>query len=214
MSDLPTLLPPNAQKVEYDLEQLSARLQGMADPAAALWDAEICPAHLLGYLAWAFSVEVWDSAWPEQYRRQVLVDAVAVHRVKGSIGSVRRALGNIGFRTDISEWFEHGGDPHTFRIDAYGEDVFAAGFQIDAHLFDVVSRLIQNVKPARSHFDLRIGESFNVDMTAKVGLRQKHRHGGELTPQPPVHVLVSEPALASGIRRRARHQCELTNSEE
>ncbi len=60
MSDLPTILPPNAQETERELEQLSGRLLGFGDPIAGLWDASLCPEHLLSYLAWAFSVEVWD----------------------------------------------------------------------------------------------------------------------------------------------------------
>lgn len=204
MFDLSTLLPPNAQKVEYDLEQLSARLQGMADPVQGLWDAAICPEHLLPYLAWAFSVEVWEASWPESYRRQVLVDAVQVHRRKGTVGSVRRALGGIGFRTDITEWFEHGGAPHTFQIDAYGEDVFAAGFGINPALFQLITMVLINVKPERSHFDLRIGETFDATTTAKPGMRQRVRHNAALTPQPRSHELSCSPDLAPGIRRRAR----------
>ncbi len=205
MFDMPTILTMNAQKVEHDLEQLSARLQGMADPVQGLWDAEICPEHLLPYLAWAFSVEVWDTKWPEAYRRQVLVDAVLVHRRKGTVGSVRRSLRGIGFRTDISEWFQHGGGPHTFRIDAFGNDIFASGFQIDAALFSLVRILLINVKPERSHFDLRIGESFNLTTTAKAGLRQSRRQTTDLSPRPRGHEIESNLGLAFGMRSRARH---------
>ncbi len=184
MFDLPTLLPPNAQKVEYDLEQLSARLQGMADPVQGLWDAAICPEHLLPYLAWAFSVKVWEASWPEAYRRQVLVDAVQVHRRKGTVGSVRRALGGIGFRTDISEWFEHGGDPHTFQIDAYGDDVFAAGLGVNPALLHLVTLILINVKPERSHFELRIGERFDTGVHMRVGTRGEARQDVHHDPDP------------------------------
>jgi len=208
MSDLPTLLPPNAQAIELDLEQLSARLQGLADPVQGLWDASICPAHLLPYLAWAFSIEVWEASWSEAHRRQVLVDAVAVHRRKGTIGSVRRALGNIGFRTEISEWFQHGGDPHTFRVDAYGADVFAAGYQIDPALLQMLALVLVNIKPERSHFDLRVGETFDVTATAKPGCRQSARNRATLSPQPRTHELDAAPYLAPGIRQRGRMRAE------
>lgn len=158
MFDLPTLLPPNAQKVEYDLEQLSAHLQGMAAPVQSLWDAEICPEHLLPYLAWAFSVEVWEASWPEAYRRQVLVDAVQVHRRKGTVGAVRRSVTARGFDVELFEWFETGDAPHTFRLDAYSPaplDEFAGSQSLGvAQLRSIVAF----AKPERSHLTgLRIG---------------------------------------------------------
>lgn len=203
MFDLSTLLPPNAQKVEYDLEQLSVRLQGMADPVQGLWDAEICREHLLPYLAWALSVEVWDATWPEAYRRQVLVDAVQVHRRKGTVGSVRRALGGIGFRTDISEWFEHGGDPHTFQIDAYGDDVFAAGFQINPALLHLVTLALVNVKPARSHFTLRVGERRGCAVNVRTGSIQRARDARHVVPALPVDPHNAGLVVRTGHRDRA-----------
>lgn len=203
MSDLPTVLPPNAQSIELTLEQLSARLQGMADPVAALWDAEICPEHLLGYLAWALSVEVWDPAWSENERRRVLIDAVQVHRVKGTIGAVRRALEGIGFRTDIREWFETGDDPHTFRIEAFGEDVFAGGFAINVALLEMITDILDNVKPERSHFTLRIGETFESDAYLRNGSRQKRFNRLDLEPQPRAH-LAENPIYARSSNRSKR----------
>ncbi|SMX27294.1 Phage tail protein (Tail_P2_I) [Pelagimonas phthalicica] len=188
MSDLPTLLPPNARKVEYDLEQLSSRLQGMADPVAALWDAEICPVHLLPYLAWAFSVEVWDASWSEQQRRQVVIDAIKIHRRKGTVGAVRKALAGIGFRTDLTEWFETGGEPHTFRIDAFGDDVFEAGFGINPELFHLVTLILVNVKPERSHFTLRIGEKKGGTIETGVASCQRVKNCRVATPAVPSDV--------------------------
>lgn len=205
MFDLPTILKPNATDHDRALEQAIRKGQPDLTPIAKLMNPDTCPAHLLGWLAWAFSVDVWEATWSEATKREVIKRSITIHRIKGTAGAVRRALGTIGFRTDISEWFEHGGDPHTFRIDAFGDDIFAAGFQIDAELLEMVTTLIENVKPVRAHFALRIGESFNVTTTAKVGLRQRRRHGGALSPQPRTHEIESDPGLAPGIRRRARH---------
>lgn len=205
MFDKPTLLKPNATKHDRALEQAIHKGKPDLTPIAKLMDPDTCPAHLLGWLAWAFSVDVWEATWSEAMKREVVKRSIVIHRIKGTAGAVRRALGSVGFRTDISEWFEHGGDPHTFRIDAFSDDIFAAGFQINAELLEMVTTLIENVKPVRAHFSLRIGEGFNVTTTAKVGLRQRRRHGGNLSPQPRTHEIENGPGLASGIRRRARH---------
>lgn len=210
MFDLPSILKPNATDHDRALEQ--AIRQGKPDltPIATLMNPETCPAHLLGWLAWAFSVDVWEATWSEVMKREVIKRSIVIHRIKGTAGAVRRVLSTIGFRTDISEWFEHGGDPHTFRIDAFGDDIFAAGFQIDAELLEMVTTLIENVKPVRAHFALRIGESFNVTATAKPGIRQQARHRAALSPQPRSHELISMPGLAAGIRQRSRMRLNLT----
>lgn len=202
MSDLPTILPPNAQEIERELEQLSGRLLGFGDPIAGLWDASLCPEHLLSYLAWAFSVEVWDSAWPENQKRQVLIDAVQVHRAKGTIGSVRRALGGIGFEAEIAEWFDYGGEPHTFRIDAYGDDVFAAGMSIDSRTLALVTSILVNLKPQRSHFELRIGERFDTAVYARAGARGRTRSDLSHDPNPRTRVSVGTTLMRVGSRAR------------
>ena len=158
MFDLPSILPPNHTAVEAALEQAIRKGKPDLTPIAKLMNPDTCPDDLLGWLAWTFSVDVWDANWSEMIKREVIRRSIAIHRIKGTVGSVRRALATISFRSDISEWFEHSGDPHTFRIDVFADDIFDAGFQIDAKLHALVTELIQNVKPVRAHFTLRIGE--------------------------------------------------------
>lgn len=209
MSDLSTLLPPNAQKVEYDLEQFSARLQGMADPVQGLWDAEVCPEHLLPYLAWAFSVDDWEADWDARAKRALLADVIGIHRQKGTLGSVKRALGAIGFRLDVQEWFQYGGAPHTCRIDAYHSDLQRAGLSADADTLQKIRRYILNVKPVRSHFELRVGITVPSLSGFHTGARARLRSEAIQKAQPGVqttHLQIAPlgrviPALAS--RRNA-----------
>jgi phage tail P2-like protein len=202
MSDAPSLLPNNATPLERSLDLFPVRIVPDPKRIATLWDAETCPAHLLPYLAWAFSVDVWDANWPEATRRKVILDAISVHRRKGTIGSVRRALDGIGFNTDVSEWFEYGGTPHTFRIDAFGDDIFAGGFQISPELAGLVSELIENVKPVRSHFTLRIGEKRGGAVASRAGSLQRIEDRRHITPALPIDT--HAPQLAARNRHRSR----------
>lgn len=186
MSDLPSLLPPNAQKVEYHLEQLSARLEGVADPVQGLWDAATCPEHLLPYLAWSFSIDNWEIEWDAREKRALLADAIRIHRQKGTLGSVKRALGAIGFHLEIQEWFQYGGTPHTFRIDAYHSDLQRAGLSADAETLERVRRYILNVKPARSHFDLRVGVTVPALSGFRAGARVRLRSEANQVARPAV----------------------------
>lgn len=167
MSDRPSLLPPNIGPVERGLEQGIAGSGPDLSPIGLLMDPDTCPAHLLGWLAWAFSVDMWRPDWTEAHKRRVLKDSLAVHRIKGTRSAVETAVASVNLRAEISEWFEHGGDPHTFRVDAYTSDLFADGFDMGPALRDLATSAIDPVKPVRAHYDLRIGETFAADV--KIG---------------------------------------------
>lgn len=202
MSDLATILPPNTTQTERDLEQVMARIAQLPVPISTLWNVETCPENMLPYLAWALSVDVWDANWSLEVKRGVVRQAVPMHRVKGTRASVERALSALGFTMDLSEWFEHGGAVHTFRIEAYGDDVYDAGFQINAELFATVSRVIQNTKPARSQFELRIGESFGVATYLRGGIRAAYIHRLDLQPSARTQIAATSAYLRSGLRAR------------
>ena len=211
MSDR-SILPPNATPAELALEEAIVSSVPDLTPVAQLMNPDTCPAHLLGWLAWAMSVDTWDAGWSEPVKRDVIRNSVSVHRLKGTRAAVMTALEALDFNVDLTEWWQETtpAQPHTFRLDAYGEDVLASGLQIDAKLLATVTRLIENVKPARSHFNLRIGESFRQEATIRSGLRQQHLHKQGLTPQPRPHETASAPGLASGLATTRRDRRSLT----
>jgi phage tail P2-like protein len=203
-----SILPRNHTHLEGALEQ-SIRL-GKPDVSMVqyLMNPERCPAHVLGWLAWAFSVDAWNPSWSEHVKRDVINNSIHIHRIKGTVGAVRRALATIGFNIDISEWFDYGGDPHTFRIDAYGDDIFAAGFSINAELYEMVVSLVENVKPVRSHFALRLGESFENQNHLRCGSKAAYIHRLDLNPAPRQHDTTGAAYLRLGTKIRCigRHE--------
>jgi phage tail P2-like protein len=166
----------------------------------AVWDPDSCPADLLPWLAFAFSVDVWNPEWPEETKREVILRSFEVHQKKGTRKAVETALAAIGFGTDLSEWFEHGGDPYTFRIDAFGEDIFDAGYQVDAALLAKVGRIVETAKPARSHFELRIGERFEGGVEIRSGARASHLHRLETNAELRPALTNAGAQLRSGVR--------------
>lgn len=198
-----SLLPSNRTRIEEALEKAVRAAEPDLTPLATLMNPATCPVELLGWLAWSFSVDLWHEDWPEDMKRDVIGQAVKIHRVKGTVGAVRRALGAIGFRSDFSEWFEHGGDPHTFRVDAFGDDVFGAGFQISSKLVELATQLIENVKPVRSHFTLRIGEKKGGTVTLKAGSLQRVDDRRRITPALPVDTHAPKLVARTGHRAQA-----------
>ncbi|OHP44404.1 phage tail protein I, partial [Pseudomonas aeruginosa] len=135
-------------------------------PLRQLWNPTTCPVALLPYLAWAFSVDRWDSTWPERVKRQVIRDAYLVHSHKGTLSALRRVVEPVGSLTDILEWWQQtpAGVPGTFEITV---DVSDNG--LDEETVLELERLLDDVRPVSRHLtrlDLRI----TPDILARHGL--------------------------------------------
>lgn len=92
-----SLLPQNTTELERAFEQTSARVADVPVPLRPLWDADDCPDALLPWLAWSLSVDDWSSDWAIGTQREVIRQSVNVHRRKGTIGAIRRALIAAGY---------------------------------------------------------------------------------------------------------------------
>lgn len=123
-------------------------------PVGALMNPSLCPAHLLGWLAWAFSVDEWDVEAPEEVKREVIRQSIEVHRRKGTVGAVKRALAATGVPSEITEWWQDGADPHTFKIHVDIEALIARGMAFNNALLADVRRGINATKPVRSHYSI------------------------------------------------------------
>lgn len=210
MSDPRTLLPPSATALSRSIETVMAeRTMGIEAPISKLWNVDTCPEELLPWLAWAFSAEVWEYDWPEAVKRNVIRSSVEVHRMKGTRRAVQLALEALEMRIDLHEGFEldeHGdpyGPAHTFKLDAFADDIFDAGFAVSPKLHALVTELLRNVKPVRAHFTLRIGEKKGGTVTARTGSLQRaedHRH---ITPALPVDTHAPQLSARTGHRGHA-----------
>lgn len=162
MSDPTSILKPNATRHDHAIERAIRKGTPDLTPIARLMTPTTCPVELLGWLAWAFSVETWDASWSEATKRAVIMRSIEVHRLKGTIGAVRRALNTLGYAIEVSEWFEYGGTPHTFRIAVDVIGSHSAGTEISADLLAEITEVIENVKPVRSHFDVALNIAINA----------------------------------------------------
>jgi phage tail P2-like protein len=142
------LLPPNADPQERAQSEAIARLSDVPLLVRESWNPQTCPAALLPWLAWALSVDEWDTAWTEQEKRDVIQASLMIHRHKGTIGAVRRALTPLGYLIEVVEWWEMTpqGDPYTFSI------VMGTGSKpVTAELYEKAERIVLTYKNLRSH---------------------------------------------------------------
>ncbi|SDK40250.1 phage tail protein I [Bradyrhizobium ottawaense] len=91
------ILAPNATVYERTLASQVDRLLDLdIDRLRRLWDPYRCHIDDLPYLAWSFSVDIWDPHWTEAKKRQVVANAVAHHRIKGTKAGMAAYLDLVG----------------------------------------------------------------------------------------------------------------------
>lgn len=144
-----TLLPPNATPLERAVATACIPATDLPVPLRDLWDPAACPAPLLPWLAWAWSVEYWDtSRMDEAAQRAAIAGSLDVKRHKGTAGAMRRAVEALGVEARVQEWFAQAplGDPYTYRLHV---DVTQSGVSLP-QLQELV-RVAQRTANLRSH---------------------------------------------------------------
>jgi phage tail P2-like protein len=168
MSD--DLLPPSATSQERAVSLALARLAAVPVPLRLLWDPADCPAALLPWLAWSFSVDEWDAAWSESAQRASIQEAVAIHRRKGTIWAIKRALATAGYAG--AEIIEGGsgwavgdsvavGDAELFVGSGGAWAIYSLRLAqpvVDAQVAQIRT-LLKYVAPARCHLNLFLRET-------------------------------------------------------
>lgn len=91
------LLPTGSSPLEVAAAKACAEIEKTPVSIRELWNPDTCPANLLPWLAWAFSVDRWDEKWPEATKRAVIRDAYFIHCHKGTIGAIRRVVEPLGY---------------------------------------------------------------------------------------------------------------------
>ena len=184
MSDR-SLLPPNSTALERAFEEALRGALGIPIDFARLMDPRSCPEGLLGYLAWHVSVDDWDEEWPAERKRAVILASAEVHRRKGTRSAVEAAIAPFDAGWTVSEWFEHGGPPHTFRIEAEAADAVAAPSPPVAATIRDLRRAVAAAKPVRAHFAIRLRERPGAAVQPRTATRLRRRWRHDMILQEP-----------------------------
>ena len=115
-------LPP-AIKEDTSTEALAeAAAEALADRLAEIDRLKILPnidsleEQLLAILARDFKVDWMDPSYTLEEKRRTVKDSWRVHRLMGTKAAVITAISAIYPETQISEWWEYGGEPYHFRL--------------------------------------------------------------------------------------------------
>ncbi|MGN8124550.1 phage tail protein I [Pseudomonas sp. 22082] len=143
-----TLLPSNSTPLELQAAEALAQIQRVPIPLRTLYNPDKCPLPLLPYLAWSFSVDRWDSQWPETAKRSAIRSAYYIHSRKGTLGSLRRVVEPLGFAIEIVEWWQTIplGPRATFAL-----NISVSETGITEHMYQELTWLIDDAKPLTRH---------------------------------------------------------------
>ncbi|AZN35529.1 phage tail protein I [Iodobacter ciconiae] len=166
-----TLLPTGSSKLERALAESCQSGQELPILLAALWNADTCPAAVLPYLAWAFSVDLWDENWSEPVQREVIRQSFFVHQHKGTIGALKRIIEPLGYRLTITEWWEEKpiGPRGTFKL-----EVKTVGQGITEETQIELNYLINEAKPLSRHM---IEMNISVEPSGLIYIGVAHYQG-------------------------------------
>ncbi|MEN5089278.1 phage tail protein I [Pseudomonas protegens] len=193
MADQP-LLPRNSTPLERQAAQALAQIQRVPIPLRQLYNPDLCPAHLLPYLAWAFSVDRWSSQWTEAAKRAAIRAAYYIHSRKGTIGALRRVVEPLGYLIEVVEWWQKvpNGPRATFALKV---GVLDTG--ITEEMYQELVWLIDDAKPLTRHLvGLAIG--LEVRGTAYVGAAGLTGETTTVYPYEPGPIEVKSPTIILG----------------
>lgn len=161
-----SLLPLNSTFLERVLE--AARDHDLdPDVIRGVADSARCPASFLPWLGWALKVEGWEAAYTDGQRRELISEAIPVHRTKGTVGAIKRVLKAVRVNADFKEWHQiPNAAPYTFQVTAWAnENRPGEGSIISPQLEQRLRALVDAAKNERSHYTFRLGARFDGGLT-------------------------------------------------
>lgn len=175
-----SLLPRNATQLERLATEALAQIQRTPIPLRQLWNPMECPLALLPFLAWAFSVDRWDSNWSEATKRAAIRSSYYIHSHKGTIGALRRVVEPLGYLIEVIPWYQTvpEGVPGTFALKV---GVLDTG--ITDEMYQELTFLIDDAKPRSRHLT---GLAISLETQGNLNIAVSLYEGDEIDVYPPV----------------------------
>jgi phage tail P2-like protein len=173
-----SLLPLNSTPLERGIEATFAETTLI--PLRTLYNPDTCPVHLLPHLAWAWSVDRWDPAWPEPVKRAAIKASFYIHKHKGTIGALRRVVEPLGYLIEVLEWWQTKpeGVPGTFALKV---GVLDTGITEEMYL--ELERLIDDAKPVSRQLT---GLAISLETQGHLNIAASLYEGDEIDVYPPL----------------------------
>ncbi|RYL25917.1 phage tail protein I [Acinetobacter piscicola] len=100
------LLPPNATKLEKNLEKLGEKISSLRVPFTELNHIQQCPVPHLPWLAWAHRVEYWRADWSETEKRRAITNSKSFNAQRGTRSSIEILLNTVVQDYQLIPWYD------------------------------------------------------------------------------------------------------------
>ena len=153
---LPDILKyrPDVQAVSYAIRMQIARIYDLSQRCRMLADVDALGEDVLDLLAIELQSIYYDTSLPIEKKRDIIRSTLRWHWYGGTKASVEDYIRTIFGGGDVTEWYEYGGSPYTFKIDA--EDT-GSPMSIDR-----VIETIFKIKRPDTTFETYIGEPTTI----------------------------------------------------
>ena len=153
---LPDILKyrPDVQAVSYAIRMQIARIYDLSQRCRMLADVDALGEDVLDLLAIELQSIYYDTSLPIDKKRDIIRSTLRWHWYGGTKASVEDYIRTIFGGGDVTEWYEYGGSPYTFKIDA--EDT-GSPMSIDR-----VIETIFKIKRPDTTFETYIGEPTTI----------------------------------------------------
>lgn len=135
-------IPPVIKALDPELRALSE----LSLSPALISDIDSSPSQALDHLAVTLASDLYGYAESDSSRREILRSSVIRHMKKGTAAEIIRALKTVGVNARFIPWWEFGGRPYTFRIEAGITGDYYKGRNITG----IIARIVNESKSARS----------------------------------------------------------------
>ena len=153
---LPDILKyrPDVQAVSYAIRMQIARIYDLSQRCRMLADVDALGEDVLDLLAIELQSIYYDTSLPIDKKRDIIRSTLRWHWYGGTKASVEDYIRTIFGGGDVTEWYEYGGSPYTFKVDA--EDT-GSPMPIDR-----VIETIFKIKRPDTTFETYIGEPTTI----------------------------------------------------
>lgn len=158
-----SLLPPNSTPIERALEK-SIKLEELPVPIDTIRDPWKCPFQFLELSAWENRVGFWNDNWPEMTKRKVIASNWEVKKYSGTTHALEVALDALDFGTQVTEWFDYGGEAGYFNLDV---ELFDRGITAEDQT-DIMA-IAEVAKRGSQHLDTLTIHQASQDTAPSVG---------------------------------------------
>ncbi len=125
------------------------------------------PENVIDLLAWQWHVDFYEPELPIETKRELVLESIKWHRKKGTKAAIISVLKKLGFVPTIKEWFEPElqTEPHTFSVRGYYEDDQIDVDFLGEQTHEILTQIIEETKPARSHLIKLTIAPIPIDLT-------------------------------------------------